>query len=79
VTTPTAGWPTSCRTGEMGEIARLQSICRKTECGPLENEVVRLRAQITALENAERIADLGSSNHQRARGTDSVGRPLSAG
>ena len=32
------------------EIARLTAICRKTDCGPLENEVVRLRAQIRALE-----------------------------
>jgi hypothetical protein len=33
------------------EIVRLTAICRKTKCGPLENEIVRLRAQ---------IADLGS-------------------
>ena len=26
------------------EIARLTAICRKTDCGPLENEIVRLRA-----------------------------------
>jgi hypothetical protein len=32
------------------EIARLTAICRKTDCGPLENEVVRLRAQIITLE-----------------------------
>jgi hypothetical protein len=32
------------------EIARLTSICRKTKCGPLENEIVRLRAQIATLE-----------------------------
>jgi chromosome segregation ATPase len=32
------------------EIARLTAICRKTDCGPLENEIARLRAQIRALE-----------------------------
>ena len=32
------------------EIARLTAICRKMDCGPLENEIVRLRAQIRALE-----------------------------
>jgi hypothetical protein len=32
------------------EIARLTAICRKTDCGPLENEIVRLRAQIRTLE-----------------------------
>jgi hypothetical protein len=32
------------------EIARLTAICRKTDCGPLENELVRLRAHIAALE-----------------------------
>jgi hypothetical protein len=32
------------------EIARLTAICRKTKCGPLENEIVRLRAQVAALE-----------------------------
>jgi hypothetical protein len=32
------------------EIARLTAICQKTDCGPLENELVRLRAQIAALE-----------------------------
>jgi hypothetical protein len=32
------------------EIARLTAICGKTKCGPLENELVRLRAQIAALE-----------------------------
>jgi hypothetical protein len=33
------------------EIARLTTaIYRKTDCGPLENEIVRLRAQIRALE-----------------------------
>jgi hypothetical protein len=31
------------------EIARLTAICRKTKCGPLENELVRLRAQIATL------------------------------
>jgi hypothetical protein len=40
------------------EIARLTTICRKTKCGPLENELVRLRAQIAALE--KRDADLES-------------------
>jgi hypothetical protein len=30
------------------EIARLTEICRKTDCGPLANEIVRLRAQIRA-------------------------------
>jgi hypothetical protein len=29
--------------------ARLTAICRKTDCGPLENEIVRLRAQIRTL------------------------------
>jgi chromosome segregation ATPase len=38
------------------EIARLTAICRKMKCGPLENELVRLRAQIATLE--ERNADL---------------------
>jgi chromosome segregation ATPase len=32
------------------EFARLTAICRKTKCGPLENEIVRLHAQVTALE-----------------------------
>ena len=32
------------------EIARLTAICRKSDCGPLENELVRLRAQIATLE-----------------------------
>ena len=32
------------------EIARLTAICRKTDCGPLENEIVRLRAQLATLE-----------------------------
>jgi hypothetical protein len=32
------------------EIARRTAICRKTDCGPLENEIVRLRAQIRTLE-----------------------------
>jgi hypothetical protein len=38
------------------EIARLTAIYRKSDCVPLENELVRLRAQIAALE--ERNADL---------------------
>jgi DNA repair exonuclease SbcCD ATPase subunit len=38
------------------EIARLTAICRKTKCRPLENELVRLRAQISTLE--ERNGDL---------------------
>jgi hypothetical protein len=43
------------------EIARLTAICRKTDCGPLENEIVRLRAQIRALEEGnERRADQSS-------------------
>jgi hypothetical protein len=32
------------------EIARLTAICRKSDCGPLENEVVRLRQQVRTLE-----------------------------
>ena len=32
------------------EIARLTAICRNADFGPLENELVRLRAQIAALE-----------------------------
>ena len=32
------------------EIARLTAICRKSDCGPLENELVRLRAQIAQME-----------------------------
>jgi hypothetical protein len=32
------------------EIARLTAICRKTDCGALENELVRLRAHIATLE-----------------------------
>ena len=42
------------------EIARLTAICRKTKCGPLENEIVRLRAQVAALE--ERNATLEERN-----------------
>ena len=52
------------------EIARLAAICRKTKCGPLENELVRLRAQIAALE--KRNADLESQYmcaHGEATGT----------
>jgi hypothetical protein len=44
------------------EIVRLTAICRKTKCGPLENELVRLRAQIAALE--ERNADLEEGSGQ---------------
>jgi hypothetical protein len=46
------------------EIARLTAICRKSDCGPLENELVRLRAQIATLE--ERKADLteGMGNYE---------------
>jgi hypothetical protein len=32
------------------EIARLKAICLKTDCGPLQSEIVRLRAQIATLE-----------------------------
>jgi hypothetical protein len=32
------------------EIARLTAICRKSDCGPLENEIVRLRQQIRTME-----------------------------
>jgi hypothetical protein len=32
------------------EIARLLSICRNSDCGSLENEIVRLRQQIRTLE-----------------------------
>jgi hypothetical protein len=32
------------------EIARLTAICRKSDCGPLENDIVRLRQQIATLE-----------------------------
>ena len=35
------------------EIARLTAICRKSDCGPLENEIVRLRQQIRALEERD--------------------------
>ena len=38
------------------EIARLTAICRKSDCGPLENDIVRLRQQIATLE--KRNADL---------------------
>jgi hypothetical protein len=55
------------------EIARLQSICRKTKCGPLENEIVRLRAHIAALENAERIADLKKQGVEREKQRNSKG------
>jgi hypothetical protein len=52
------------------EIARLTAICRKSDCGPLENELVRLRAEIAALE--ERNADLeegrGNCESQHAAG-----------
>ena len=46
------------------EIARLAAIYRKTKCGPLENEIVYLRAQIATLE--ERKADLeeGRGNYE---------------
>jgi hypothetical protein len=50
--------------------SRLTAICRKTKCGPLENELVRLRAQIAALE--KRNADLESQymfSHGEATGT----------
>jgi hypothetical protein len=53
------------------EIARLTAICRKTKCGALDNEIVRLRAQIAALEgaleNAERIADLEKQGVEREK------------
>ena len=32
------------------EIVRLTAICHKSDCGPLENEIVRLRQQIRTLE-----------------------------
>ena len=35
------------------EIARLTAICRKSDCGPLENEIVRLRQQIRTLEERD--------------------------
>jgi hypothetical protein len=35
------------------EIARLTAICRKSDCGPLENEIVRLRQQIRTLEESK--------------------------
>jgi uncharacterized protein involved in exopolysaccharide biosynthesis len=38
------------------EIARLTAICRKSDCGPLENDIVRFRQQIATLE--KRNADL---------------------
>jgi hypothetical protein len=41
------------------EIVRLRAICRNSDCGPLENELVRLRAQITTLEEGNaQITDL---------------------
>jgi hypothetical protein len=44
------------------EIARLTAICRKTKCGPLENELVRLRAQM--------LADLEERNTDLEEGRD---------
>ena len=35
------------------EIARLTAICRKSDCGPLGNEIVRLRQQIRTLEERD--------------------------
>jgi hypothetical protein len=46
------------------EIARLTAICRKTDCGPLENEVVRLRAQIRTPEAEE--ADVQAEKSDQA-------------
>jgi hypothetical protein len=43
--------------GGDGDCAIAGDLQEKTKCGPLENELVRLRAWIAALENAERIAD----------------------
>ena len=39
------------------EIARLTAICRKSNCRPLENKLVRLRSQISTLEE-------GRDNHE---------------
>jgi hypothetical protein len=44
------------------EIARPTAICRKSDCGPLENELVRLRAQIATLEEGK--ADLTGGRGQ---------------
>jgi hypothetical protein len=44
------------------EIPRLTAICRKSDCGPLENELVRLRAQIATLEEGNADLEEGRDN-----------------
>jgi hypothetical protein len=44
------------------EIARLKAIFRKSDCGPLENELVRLRAQIATLEDPNSDLEEGRGN-----------------
>jgi hypothetical protein len=46
------------------EIARLTAICRKSDCGPLENELVRLRAQIGTLEEGKADLEEGRDNFE---------------
>jgi len=46
------------------EIARLTAICRKTKCGPLENDIARLRAQIATLEKRNADLEEGRGNFE---------------
>jgi chromosome segregation ATPase len=46
------------------EIARLAAIYRKTKCGPLENEIVCLRAQIATLEEHNADLEEGRYNYE---------------
>jgi chromosome segregation ATPase len=46
------------------EIARLTAICRKSDCGPLENELVRLRAEIATLEDRKADLEEGRDNYE---------------
>jgi chromosome segregation ATPase len=46
------------------EIARLTAICRKSDCGPLENELVHLRAQIATLEKRNADLEEGRDNFE---------------
>ena len=46
------------------EIARLTAICRKSDCGPLENDIVRLRQQIATLEKRNADLEEGRDNFE---------------
>ena len=52
------------------EIARLTVICRKSDCGPLENEIVRLRQQIATLEKRNSDLEEGSWDNLEKRNAD---------